>query len=116
MPGVRGLLDLSAMAASDETPSGINTPIPTWIAELLDIGRKDFPLMNDAKTQALISRLITRPGPSFVLEVPISFMDMTIFTTPGAWPLQGSVQDLKEHYYTNEVQFPGKGMVLEVAR
>ena len=45
---MRGLLDLSAMAASDETPSGINTPIPTWMAELLDIGRKDFPLMNDA--------------------------------------------------------------------
>lgn len=104
----------------EDAQLGICHSMPGWVSKLLTLGKEDFPPEEGTKAEALKARLVARAKKtSFVVEVPLWFIDLGAFATPGVWPLQGTVLEIAEHFYKDtkgdEILFPGRGNIMEVA-
>lgn len=98
----------------------VSKVMPEWIIKLIDLCQKDFKrIPNDERHKGFVKRLLSRSSgdKSFLAEVPVWMFSPT-FSTPSVYPLKGTVEDLKRHYYNEKAnpnrEFPGHGMVLEV--
>ena len=53
------------------------------------------------------------------MAVPVWMLRMDLFSIPGVWPLKGTVEKVKEHWFNESAnpnfQFPPAGLALEVA-
>ena len=82
---------------------------PQWVTDLMALGRKDFGKVVAEDADKFL-KMVAAGGQSgrCVCEAPLGVMDFGSMSIPGCWPLLGTVQKAKTHWFEerNDLRFP----------
>ena len=102
-----------ATAADDVCPALVKER-PKHIAELVELCTKTFKKRLSSKAEQLGKQTST----SFIMQCPLFFLNYDTSPIPGVYPLLGTVERVKRHFYNGTLNpkfaFPAPGIALEI--